>query len=88
MCTDSLDPSLNPDTDIFYSNKITVSKILNLVKQENLELEQLMFLKEQPRFKSEELQHLEKNIFSTRVKKYDKEPKNIKLFLCRENPLL
>jgi len=35
VCTDSLEPSVNPDTDIFYSNKITVSKILNLLKKED-----------------------------------------------------
>lgn len=83
VCTDSLEPSQNPDTDIFYSNKITVSKILNLVKEENLKLENPVFLSEQPRFKSKELQHLEKNIFNTRVKKYEKNPQNIKLFLAK-----
>ena len=64
VCTDSLEASLNPDTDIFYSNKITVSKILNLIKEENLKLETPIFLNRTPRFKTSELEHLEKNIFN------------------------
>lgn len=83
VCTDSLEPSLNPDIDIFYPNKITVSKILNLVEEENLKLEQSIFLNELPRFKTEELQYLEDNIFNNRAKKYNKEIKNIKLFLAK-----
>ena len=41
VCTDSLEPSLNPDTDIFYSNKLTVSKILNLLKDEKTETKEI-----------------------------------------------
>ncbi|MBQ2937295.1 MAG: helicase-exonuclease AddAB subunit AddB [Clostridia bacterium] len=83
VCTDSLEPSLNPDTDIFYSNKITVSKILNLVKEDNLKLEKPIFLTEEQRFKTGELQYLEKNIFNNRAKKYNKKVENIKLFLAK-----
>ncbi len=83
VCTDSLEPSVNPDTDIFYSNKITVSKILNLLKKEDLKIDEKIFLKELPRFKSDELQHLEGNIFNNRANKYNKEVENIKLFLAK-----
>ena len=83
VCTDSIEPSLKPDTDIFYSNKITISKILNLVKEEELKLEKPVFLSEEPRFKTEELQYIEKNIFNNRAKKYNKEVENIKLFLAK-----
>ena len=83
VCTNSLEPSINPNTDIFYSNKITVSKILNLLKQEDLKIGDKIFLKELPRFKTEELQHLEKNIFENRVNIYNKEVDNIKLFLAK-----
>ena len=82
VCSDSIEPSLNPDTDVFYSNKITVSKILNLVKEEKLKLEKPIFLNTQPRFKTSELKYLEKNIFNNKVKKYDKKIENIKLFLA------
>ncbi len=83
VCTDNLEASVNPDTDIFYSNKITVSKILNLVKNENLELETPIFLGETPRFKTEELQYLEQNLFNNRSTKFIKEVQNINLFLAK-----
>ncbi len=83
VCTDSLEPSLKPDTDIFYPNKVTVSKIMNLVKEENLKLEKPVYLDETHRFKTEELRYLEKNIFNNRAKKYDKKVENIKLFLAK-----
>jgi len=83
VCTDSLEPTLNPDTDIFYSNKITVSKILKLVKEEDLKIEQSIYLDETPRFKTDELKYLEKNIFNNNIKKYQDEVKNIKIFLAK-----
>ena len=83
VCTDSLEPSLNPDIDIFYSNKITVSKILNLIKEEDLKLEQPIFLNKSPRFKNEELEYLERNIFNNRTNKYQNKVENIKLFLAK-----
>lgn len=83
VCTDSIEPSLNPDTDIFYSNKITVSKILKLIKEEKLELEDSIFLNKSLRFKTEELKYLEENIFNNRAKRYKEQVKNIKLFLAK-----
>ena len=83
ICTDSLEPSINPDVDVFYANKITASKIVNLVKNENLKLEKPIFLNQIPRFKTEELKHLENNIFDSKTKKYQKDVENIKLFLAK-----
>lgn len=83
VCTDSLDLSVNADSDIFYTNKITVSKIMNLIKNEDLEVEETIFLDNQPRFKTEELQYLEKNIYSNKINKYKQDVKNIKLFLAK-----
>lgn len=83
VCTDSLESCISPDTDIFYSNKITVTKVLNLVKKENLELEQPIFIKEIPRFKTEELQHVEENIYNNRPKVFCKDVENIKMFLAK-----
>lgn len=85
MCTDSLESSFNPDTDIFYSNKITVSKILSLLKEDDLKLEKSICLDSLPRFKSEELIYIEKNLYSTRIEKYNKEPENIKIFLAQNH---
>ena len=83
VCTDSLEPSYNPDTDIFYSNKITLSKIMNLVKENELKLDKPIYLDKQPRFKNKELAILEKNIFENRPAKYDSMPENINLFLAK-----
>lgn len=79
MCTDSIIESTSPETDIFYSNKITISKLLKL--QENEKITPI-YLKERYRFKSEELKHLEQNIYSVPYKKYEKEIKNLNLFLA------
>ena len=83
ICTDSLQPSLSPDTDIFYSNKITVSKILNLLKEENLKIENPIFLAESPRFKTDELKFIENNIYKNKSTKYEKKVENIHLFLAK-----
>ena len=83
ICTDSLQPSLSPDTDIFYSNKITVSKIINLLKEENLKIENPVFLAESPRFKTDELKFIENNIYKNKSTKYERKVENIHLFLAK-----
>ena len=83
VCTDELEKSLNPDTDIFYSNKITISKIQSLLKEDDLKLEKTIYLKDTPRFKTQELKHLEQNIFNSSIKKYQYECENINIFLAK-----
>ncbi len=85
VCTDDLDMQTNPDTDIFYSNKKTASKLLYMAKTENIELEKTVFLKNQYRFKSLELEHLEKNIYEVTAEPYQKEVQNVSLFLASNN---
>ena len=85
ICIDNLDTNTNPDTDIFYSNKQTLKKILNLVKENGLKLEEQVFLNNTYRFKAEELKHLSENINNTKINKYNKENHNIQLFLA-QNP--
>ncbi len=80
--TDTLEPSINPDTDIFYSNKNIVSKLQKTLK-EDFKLEDTVHLSKQYRFKTEELKHIEKNIFSTKLQQCSLEPKNISLFLAK-----
>lgn len=82
ICTDNLELNTNPETDIFYSNKITISKILDLAKKEKVEIEQIE-LKKVKRFKVEELKHLEKNIYNNRYEKYGKKCEGIRLFLAQ-----
>lgn len=76
VCTDDLEQSNNPDTDVFYSNKKTVSKLLNIVKEHSLKLEKPIFLDDCPRFKTQELKHLEQNMFSTHINIYNKKSTN------------
>ena len=85
ICIDNLKPAIDPDTDIFYSNKITLYKLINLVDENKLKLEEPVFLKKQHRFKTEELQHLSENMYKTQSTKYEKNVENIQLFLAK-NP--
>ena len=83
ICIDKLEPNKNPDTDIYYSNKITLSKILNLAEENGLKLEKPINLENQYRFKTKELKHLSENIYSIKSTKYEKNVENIKLFLAK-----
>ena len=81
VCTDNLDFNTNPDTDIFYPNKITINKILKLLnKDEKIELINLNNLY---RFKNEELIFIEKYLYNKKIEKYNKKIKNINLFLAK-----
>ena len=83
LCIDTLKPSINPVTDIFYSNKITLSKILSLQEEHKFKLEEPVFLPEIYRLKNEELIALEKNIFEPKPTVYAKNVENIELFLAK-----
>ena len=71
-----------PDIDIFYSNKLTLEKLYDIAKSENIKIEKEQRLETKYRFKNEELSHLEENIYAVPYKKYEKEVKNISLFLA------
>ena len=83
ICVDDFNLNTNPDKDIFYSNKITLSKLLKLVEENEFKLEEPVSLKEQYRFKTEELKHLSDNIYNTKSTKYEKNVENIELFLAK-----
>ena len=82
ICTDELKMSSNISTDIFYSNKLTVSKLQKLADEIGCEIEEIRQNKGY-RFKNEELAHIEENIYSIPYEKYNKEPENIELFLAK-----
>ena len=77
ICTDSIEESNSPESDVFYSNKLTVSRILKMVKDEKIILDEPIFLEEGYRFKNKELEHLEKNLYAIPYKKYEETPQNI-----------
>ena len=83
ICTDELQNTKMPDTDIFYPNKVTIERLLNLLKNENIEIEKPIFLEKPHRFKNEELEFLENNIYNAKPKKYFTEPKNIHMFIAK-----
>ena len=83
LCIDTLKLSANPVSDIFYSNKQTLSKLLNLLEENNLKLEEPIALNKLHRFKNEELKALENNLFDIKPTIYEKNVENISLFLAK-----
>ena len=81
FCIDNLDLNTNPDTDIFYTNKITLNKILRLLKKD--EKIETVNLDKIYRFKNKELIHIENYLFNNKTKKYEEKIENINLFLAK-----
>ena len=84
ICTDSIHEVKNPDTDIFYSNQITINKLLQIASEENIKIEE-EYLEKTYRFKDLELKYLEENLYNLNTPIYSKETKNLKIFLAK-NP--
>ena len=82
ICTDGLHEIKNPDTDIFYSNEVTVTKLLEVAQNCDVKIEEIK-LEETYRFKNSELKHLEKNLYENKPQKYNSQIKNIQLFLAK-----
>ena len=82
ICIDEIGQVKNPDTDIFYPNKLTLEKIIKVAKDTNTEVEKI-FLEEAHRYKRPELKFLERNLYENKYQKYEKEPEAIKLFLAK-----
>ena len=84
ITTDNLEKNNSPETDLFYSNKITVSKlkeIVNSIDEKDI-WEEPVYLKDLHRFKNNEMIHIEKNIYNVTYEKYEKKLENIKMFLA------
>lgn len=84
-CTDNIIQDKEADVDIFCNNKITLDKLYEIAKQENIKIEKPVKLESRYRFKNDELIHLEENIYAVPYNKYEKDIKNIGLFLAN-NP--
>lgn len=83
ISSNNLDFNTIPETDIYYTNKMTMSKLLEIAESENIEVEKIN-LNETKRFKTPELKHLEDNLYKNNYKKYENEIKNIQLFLAKD----
>lgn len=81
ICTDSLIQSQNKENDIFYTNKKTVSKIIDLANSNGIQIENPIYLDKCYRFKNNELKHLEDNLYKTPYNRYTGQINNINLFL-------
>ena len=85
LCTDSILNMENKETDIFYSNKKTAKKLIEIANSEGIKIDEEVKLDNSYRFKNEELKFLENNLSKLIYKQYNQEVKNINLFLS-ENP--
>lgn len=83
ICVDELEVNTNPDTDIFYSNKLTWQKIERLIYENGFKIEDTINLNETHRFKTPELKHLSENMYNIKSTKYDKSVDNLHLFLAK-----
>lgn len=83
VCTNEIEEAKDLN-DIFYTNKQTLTKLINIAKEEKVAIEPPVCMKEPKRFQNEELQVLEKSM-SGEQSTYEKETKNIELFLAK-NP--
>ncbi len=75
ICIDNLELNTNPDIDIFYSNKLTLRKLIDLAKQLDIEIEYYN-LQTLHRFKNSELLHLEENLYNNPYKIYNGKNEN------------
>lgn len=83
ICIDEYTVNTNPDTDIFYTNKQTLEKLINNIKEENLKIEKPIFLDKTEKFKNDELIKVEENLSGKLFTKYAKQVENIKIFLAK-----
>ena len=83
MCINDLEMNTNPDTDIFYSNKQTLKKLIRIIDENHFILEEPIKLEEQYRLKNKELKYLSKNIYNIKSTKYSQNVENIHLFLAK-----
>ena len=85
ICADDLKDDTSQVSDIFYANKQTANRLINIAKEENVLIEEPIKLAEEKRFYSKELKHLAENMRLPFYKKYEKEVEALKIFLAN-NP--
>ena len=83
ICIDELNFNTNPDTDIYYSNKQTLKKLVNIIDNNKLKMEEPVKLDEQVRLKNKELKHLSENIYNIKSTKYEKNVEKLHIFLAK-----
>jgi ATP-dependent helicase/nuclease subunit B len=84
ICSDNIEYT-NDLNDIFYTNKKTANKLIEIAKQEKVDIKEQALEETLPRFRNKELLTLEQNMYKDELIKYEEETKNIELFLAK-NP--
>lgn len=87
VCTDEIICNADIEKNIFYANKFTANKLINIAKMCDIEMLPAAYLDKQYRFKTKELAFLEKSIYENSYEKYKNEVKDISIYLAR-NPYL
>ena len=80
ICSDWLENTKGPESDIYYQNKITAQKLVELAEEGTIK--DPVVLKKKYRFKNLELSHLAENLYNTKTKQYYEKPTNIHMFLA------
>ena len=79
ICTDSLEKVDNMDESIYYFNKITAEKLLEIAERNGCFIDRID-MGEPKKFLSKELQNLEKSIYSVSPTKWEDETEDISIF--------
>ena len=82
VTSNSMEKTDEASNDIFFSNKETIEKILRIAKKTKTAVEEPVFLEKIYRFKSKELNHIERNLYNFPYKKYEENVENLSLFLA------
>lgn len=82
VTSNSMEKTDEASNDIFFSNKETIEKILRIAKETKTAVEEPVFLEKIYRFKSKELNHIERNLYNFPYKKYEENVENLSLFLA------
>ena len=85
VTSNSMEKTDEASNDIFFSNKETIEKILRIAKETKTAVEEPVFLEKIYRFKSKELNHIERNLYNFPYKKYDGSVENLSLFLANNH---
>jgi len=84
VCMDDLNKQNTLENDIFYFNKKFARKLLEIAEDQSAEINKIN-LKELHRFKSEELKYLEGKLSGEISRKYERNIKDIELFLANNS---
>lgn len=83
VCMDTSENTINKEQDLFIESRETFQKLINIAKEEKINIEKAVELNEIKKYKTLELKHLEKNLYNIKYEKYINKVENIELFLAK-----